>query len=222
VATPGPQKGNPLISPMTVNNAGGGGRHFFPEATLPPVPAGALGPRDEREAFLPAGNGLATEKFLKTMTQGKRETITKEQQIPDSIKSDFFLKVRNNRLQAVGQMLTEGVPPNVQDMFGNMPLHIACQTNNKSMVKLLLRWGAEINAQNKQGQTPLHFCFSFQFDQLGAYLIEKGALDTIKNFFGWTCYDGLRPDDSDEALFLLRQNLGNQAALDILDAPTDY
>lgn len=64
------------------------------------------------------------------------------------------------------------------------PSFVPRQANNKPMVKLLLRWGAEINAQNKQGQTPLHFCFAFQFDQLGAYLIEKGALDSIKNFFG--------------------------------------
>jgi hypothetical protein len=27
----------------------------------------------------------------------------------------------------------------------------------------------------------------------------------------WTCYDGLRPDDAQEALFLLRQHLGPQA-----------
>ena len=44
VATPGPQRGNPLISPMTGNAAQGRDRHFFPaDETLPQVPEGALG-----------------------------------------------------------------------------------------------------------------------------------------------------------------------------------
>ncbi len=44
IATPGPQRGNPLISPMTSNAAQGRDRHFFPaDETLPHVPEGALG-----------------------------------------------------------------------------------------------------------------------------------------------------------------------------------
>ena len=48
--------------------------------------------------------------------------------------------------------LFAGTPVNVHDERGNTPLHVACQTNNKKMAKLCLRWGAELNAQNAQGQ----------------------------------------------------------------------
>jgi ankyrin repeat protein len=85
---------------------------------------------------------------------------------------------------------------------------------------LCLRWGAELNSQNAQGQTALHYCFAYHYDELGAYLIEKGASDSITNYFGWTCYDGLRPDDAQEALFLLRQHLGPQASMDIISGGT--
>lgn len=33
----------------------------------------------------------------------------------------------------------------------------------------------------------------------------------VENHFGYTCYDGLRPDDRDEAIRLLRERLGTDA-----------
>ena len=50
------------------------------------------------------------------------------------------------------------------------------------------------NIQN-QGQTALHYLFAYKYENLAAYLISKGADDTIQNDFGYTCYDGLRPSD---------------------------
>jgi hypothetical protein len=49
--------------------------------------------------------------------------------VSNALRDDFFVKVRNNRLQNVGQLLTEGAPPNMQDVFGNTPLHAACQVS---------------------------------------------------------------------------------------------
>jgi hypothetical protein len=146
--------------------------------------------------------------------------LSPEASVPDEIRKELFTRVLNNRFRQVEQMLAGGVPVNVRDERGNTPLHVACQTNNKKMAKLCLRWGAELNSQNAQGQTALHYCFAYHYDELGAYLIEKGASDSITNYFGWTCYDGLRPDDAQEALFLLRQHLGPQASMDIISGGT--
>ena len=83
-----------------------------------------------------------------------------------------------------------------QDENGNTILHIALKNGNKRIIKLALRCKANINLQNNEGQTPLHYLFAYKYENLAAYLILKGADDTIQNEFGYTCYDGLRPADS--------------------------
>jgi len=122
---------------------------------------------------------------------------------------DLFTKCRNNRYKQVEEYFATGCPVDVVDEHGNQAIHIAAQNGNKRMTKTCLRWGADINAVNNQGQTPLHYVFSYNYTSLGEYLLSKGANDTVRNHFGYTCYDGLRPEDKDEAIRLLRENLGN-------------
>jgi len=106
---------------------------------------------------------------------------------------DLFTKAINNRQSAVEELLAQNVDPNTKDDHGNTILHVASQNGNKRLIKVALRWGANINEQNKQGQTALHYLFAYKYENLAAYLISKGADDTLQNEFGYTCYDGLRP-----------------------------
>ncbi len=57
----------------------------------------------------------------------------------------------------------------------------------KRVAKMVLRLGADINAQNKRGHTCLHYCFAYNYEELGEYLISKGADETILNELGATC-----------------------------------
>eukprot|EP01083_Nonionella_stella_P119716 358089_1 len=106
---------------------------------------------------------------------------------------DLFTKAINNRHSAVEELFAANMNPNTKDEHGNTILHVASQNGNKRLIKVALRWGANINEQNKQGQTALHYLFAYKYENLAAYLISKGADDTIQNEFGYTCYDGLRP-----------------------------
>ena len=41
------------------------------------------------------------------------------------------------------------------------------------------------------GQTVLHYAYSYGFQELAEYLMEKGADDSLVNADGLTCYEGL-------------------------------
>lgn len=94
---------------------------------------------------------------------------------------DIFSLARHARVQEVEELLIRGVPITSTDENGNTILSIGCQNGSKRICKLALRFGADINQQNSSGNTPLHYCFLYQKDSLGRYLICKGADETIRN-----------------------------------------
>jgi hypothetical protein len=88
--------------------------------------------------------------------------------------------------------LATGFPIDAEDEKGNTLLLLACQNSNKRLVEMLILRGANINHQNAQGNTALHFALAFDKEgELGEYLIEHGADDSIENINGFTAYDGV-------------------------------
>ena len=104
---------------------------------------------------------------------------------------NIFSFTRHGRIDEVDTLLRRGVPPDIRDENGNTILIVACQNNNKALVKVTLRHGGTIllNASNLRGNTPLHFCFKYGNTNLANYLISKGADRTIQNRDGKTCED---------------------------------
>ena len=82
------------------------------------------------------------------------------------------------------------------DDHGNTLLHIAAQTGNIRIGKLLISKGGNPNHQNRQGQTPGHFAVAYHFFKMASWLMDErgaGADDTITNCYGLGVYDGLEP-----------------------------
>ena len=73
--------------------------------------------------------------------------------------------------------LKNGLPVDSRDTHDNTLLLIACQNGKKRIVKLCLRYGADLNAKNRAGNTALHFCFMYEHLELFDYLLGKGAGD---------------------------------------------
>lgn len=61
-----------------------------------------------------------------------------------------------NDIEEVGRFLEEGVSADVTNCDGLTPLHQCCIDNNADMLRLLLDYGANVNAQDSEKWTPLH------------------------------------------------------------------
>ena len=124
-------------------------------------------------------------------------TTTSAQLTDTQARLAFFRDIANNRHADVKEQLERGMTAHCTDRNGNTPLHIACQHGLRRIVKSLLRVGADINAGNREGNTPLHMCYAYHYEELGDYLKSKGANDRKLNVFGMSCYDGLKPAETE-------------------------
>jgi hypothetical protein len=125
--------------------------------------------------------------------QVQRQEINKAQLISNDFDKISSL-IRHGKYIDVENLLNGAdwnVPIDFQDLQGNTLVHIAAQNGSKRLIKLCMRRGANLNAQNVNGQTALHFAFGYGYNDLGDYLCGKGADDNIRNTDNLTCYEGL-------------------------------
>ena len=74
-------------------------------------------------------------------------------------------------------------------------LMLATQQGWKKGTKLLIRKGANLDAQNKFGNTALHFAIEFGHEEIAQYLKKKGASVTLRNSLGMSCGDRPEPQE---------------------------
>ena len=126
-----------------------------------------------------------------------RVEVSKNQIIAEDFKALCSL-TRHAKFEQAEAMLNQpdwSVPIEYQDEQGNTLLHIAAQNGSKRLIKLALRRGAAMDAQNLNGQTALHFAYGYGYTTVGDYMVSKGADDTIRNKDDLTCYEGLGADE---------------------------
>ena len=69
---------------------------------------------------------------------------------------------------------------------GRTPLHVAVMNNNEKLAELLIKRGANVNAQDDEVWIPLHFAVIRNNLRLADLLIRNGANLNIQNAGGWT------------------------------------
>jgi ankyrin repeat protein len=71
---------------------------------------------------------------------------------------------------------------------GLTPLTSATLVSNDTMVKLLLRLGADVDGQDTKGKTPLHWAALVGSNKIATLLLEKGAATDVQNEDGKTAW----------------------------------
>ena len=148
-------------------------------------------PTDDLLLFGAAAETTANDKYIAKQYKEDQQAFVdpKEKGMRKAL-----LAAKSNNIAQMEDALEEEVPINTADQFGNTLLILAAQQGSKRMAKFLLRRGANINMQNLKGNTALHFCYAYNFPDLGEYLKKKGADDSIINCDDMTCYEGLNKE----------------------------
>jgi ankyrin repeat protein len=79
-----------------------------------------------------------------------------------------------------------------KDADGSTPLHCACWKGHETVVELLLKSGADVNAENKNehwGTTPLHAAAHANQTKIAEMLIARGADIAARNINNRTPLD---------------------------------
>ena len=79
-------------------------------------------------------------------------------------------------IQNIKTLLANGSNVNDIDTYGHTPLMLAAMGNSQELIKLLLDYGADINAKNSStGKTALQFAKDFKQKQTIKTLQQHGA-----------------------------------------------
>jgi hypothetical protein len=78
-----------------------------------------------------------------------------------------------NDIVAFGQALTNGAQVNHRFLEGQTALHLAAYYGRDEMVKWLIAYGADVEAQDTKGDTPLMLAMQEQHTRCSAWLREQ-------------------------------------------------
>ncbi|WP_105169609.1 ankyrin repeat domain-containing protein [Pseudoalteromonas sp. T1lg23B] len=89
--------------------------------------------------------------------------------------------------------LEHGANPDILDGYKSSPVILeAAKYSRLANVKLLVKHGANLNAQNKSGNTPLHLAISVKNYNIAHFLVLSGASLKVENKWGYTPVDQLK------------------------------
>lgn len=103
--------------------------------------------------------------------------------------------VRRGDLEQIGRFM-RARKVRVDTLFhsGMAALHEAVLTGNLEVVKLLIKYGADVHQRDEDGWTPLHMACSDGYPEIARYLLSMGASTEAENENGEKPADLIDPD----------------------------
>ena len=118
---------------------------------------------------------------------------------------NFFVDaVRENRIDDVKELLSNGADVNAKDMYGgNTGLHWAARQGLAAMARLLIANGANPNVRNDENETPLFWAAGEGQKELVVLLLAHGANVNAVARGGWTPLRWAEAQKQDEVARIL-------------------
>uniref|UniRef100_A0A3Q1GKR0 Protein phosphatase 1 regulatory subunit 27 n=1 Tax=Acanthochromis polyacanthus TaxID=80966 RepID=A0A3Q1GKR0_9TELE len=103
--------------------------------------------------------------------------------------------VRRGDMEQIGRFM-RARKVRVDTLFhsGMAALHEAVLTGNLEVVKLLVKYGADVHQRDEDGWTPLHMACSDGYPEIARYLLAMGASTEAENESGEKPADLIDPD----------------------------
>lgn len=91
---------------------------------------------------------------------------------------DLFMAIKVFKFrESIPELIKQGANPNLTNLLGNTPLHLACLERCESdVIKHLIDGGAHVDAINLEGQTPLYIACEMGYYELLPTLLKEGAI----------------------------------------------
>lgn len=89
-------------------------------------------------------------------------------------------------VEVMEKLLTNDIPSNIKDRYGNTPLHLVVRKGHSAVLSLLLDRDADIAAKNIVGRTALHFASKMNHPKAVSTLLAHGSNAHTKDLEGWT------------------------------------
>lgn len=126
-------------------------RGFGKRPLIPPV--GGPAPPTSPDLLMAVRDGDvdAMSVFFQQSTEGPLFDVNNIDRFGRSL---LWFAVKNGHFEATQFLLQKGAEPNIRDLLGWMPLHLACFQGLPDIARLLLEKGAELDAKTWAGQTP--------------------------------------------------------------------
>jgi len=123
------------------------------------------------------------------------DTAPAEDDYSEADKTRFkaiFDLVRFNKYKDVEKLIKDGCPVDWRDPNGYTALMVAGQNGLKRIIKTVMRYNCDLNAQNHRGHTACHLAVMYDHSDLMEYMVSKGARADILNDQGKTCYEATK------------------------------
>lgn len=140
--------------------------------TVYEVPITSQHTNGARPSAVPLPISLLEPAFVSCLESGLHQSPALDCAVPDLVRHS-----ERGELSSVHALLNAGADPNCADDFQLTALHGASKKGHLDLAKLLIRWGARVNARATllKGETPLYYACKYGHADVVRLLLESGA-----------------------------------------------